>query len=372
MLAPDPASAILVALKEAGLQLNTTDFAEFINLFLTAGEELSGPLFGRTGYLLKGVVRAMRGVIGKSFDPFTNFTKAREQFREYKKQLRSSVGDGPPMIICIDELDRCRPEYAVGMLEVLHHYFDCEGFLFVLGVNVRELSKSVSAVYGSDFDSHTYIRRLIGHRVPLLAGDRHKFLYSSLDRCSSDHTVTTDTIDRYSRALLDRFVVESPQISLRDIEDGVYYMVRALRGGDSTISVGTYRVPQTTIAVTMAVVRMVSVDLYMDMNAARLSDLEALRALNRICNRAEDWWMDSTESNDLLVCSVMEAVLIGWYRYASGYWTAETPLLRCRRLKADMTDGNYPSMVMAEADSLGYTFGYDFADARSLIERGST
>ena len=65
-----------------------------------------------------------------------------------------------PMFVFIDELDRCRPDFAIALLEGIKHLFDIPGVCFVVTTNIRQLSASVKAIYGQDFDGHGYLKRL--------------------------------------------------------------------------------------------------------------------------------------------------------------------------------------------------------------------
>jgi hypothetical protein len=73
----------------------------------------------------------------------------------------------PPIVIVIDELDRCRPTYAIKLLEEIKHLFDVAGVVFVLGMHGNQLAHSVSAAYGSSFDGRAYLRRFINRRYTL-------------------------------------------------------------------------------------------------------------------------------------------------------------------------------------------------------------
>lgn len=61
------------------------------------------------------------------------------------------------MVIFIDELDRCRPEYALKLLERIKHYFDTDRVTFVFSVNLRELQNMVKHCYGESYDSVRYL-----------------------------------------------------------------------------------------------------------------------------------------------------------------------------------------------------------------------
>lgn len=54
-----------------------------------------------------------------------------------------------PVYILIDELDRCRPTYAIELLERVKHFFSVEGCKFIIATDTGQLLHSVKAVYGS-------------------------------------------------------------------------------------------------------------------------------------------------------------------------------------------------------------------------------
>jgi len=64
-----------------------------------------------------------------------------------------------PMFVFIDELDRCRPSFAIAMLEGIKHLFDIPGVCFVISTNLSQLSEAVKAVYGPSFDGYSYLKR---------------------------------------------------------------------------------------------------------------------------------------------------------------------------------------------------------------------
>ena len=98
--------------------------------------------------------------------------QSRQLFRQNMRDLVSAiehndVAGSPPLIVIIDELDRCRPNYAIRMLEEIKHFFDVPGVVFILGLHGGQLSKSVSAIYGAEFDSDDYLRRFFSRRYEL-------------------------------------------------------------------------------------------------------------------------------------------------------------------------------------------------------------
>lgn len=81
-----------------------------------------------------------------------------------------------PMYVFIDELDRCRPNFAIEVLEVIKHIFDIEGVVFVIATNTSELQHSIKAVYGNGFDANKYLMRFFNRTYELPAPDLVDFL----------------------------------------------------------------------------------------------------------------------------------------------------------------------------------------------------
>jgi hypothetical protein len=73
---------------------------------------------------------------------------------------------GIPLTIIVDELDRCRPDFALGLLERIKHLFDVENVAFVLLVNLKQIESYVQTVYG-DKDARSYLLKFANLFVDL-------------------------------------------------------------------------------------------------------------------------------------------------------------------------------------------------------------
>lgn len=80
-------------------------------------------------------------------------------------------GNIKPVYIYIDELDRCRPTFAIELLERIKHLFDVNGCKFVIATDTSQLGHAVKAVYGSGFDSERYLRRFFDREFTLSTVD---------------------------------------------------------------------------------------------------------------------------------------------------------------------------------------------------------
>ena len=86
-------------------------------------------------------------------DSITDYEAYRDALKNFKESLEefsSENQDGKPLIILIDELDRCRPDFAINTLERVKHIFDVPSLFFVVAVNKKEFSNVVKSFYGCE------------------------------------------------------------------------------------------------------------------------------------------------------------------------------------------------------------------------------
>ncbi len=76
-----------------------------------------------------------------------------------------------PAFVFVDELDRCRPPYAISLLEEIKHIFGMPNVCFIVSTNLEQLSHSICGVYGAGFNGGGYLKRFFDHEFTLLAPD---------------------------------------------------------------------------------------------------------------------------------------------------------------------------------------------------------
>jgi predicted KAP-like P-loop ATPase len=78
-----------------------------------------------------------------------------------------------PIVIFIDELDRCRPTFAVRLIERVKHFFDVPNVVFVLLINRDQLEKAIKGVYGTETDAAAYLGKFVNFffLLPILHRD---------------------------------------------------------------------------------------------------------------------------------------------------------------------------------------------------------
>lgn len=125
-------------------------------------------------------------------DIVTAFKHEDELLQKFRVELRSAVallpqaGRKPNLVWFVDELDRCRPTFAIELLERIKHLFDVQDVTFVLSLDKRQLEVSTAAVYGSGIDAAEYLRRFIDLEYGLPLASTKKFTTSLLVRSGLD------------------------------------------------------------------------------------------------------------------------------------------------------------------------------------------
>lgn len=174
--------------------------------------------------LLKGASHIVKGVTPIDVESIFKGTKTlcgindEDQFSELEfiEQMDVQVnsfldyiceGQYEKLVIFIDELDRCKPSFAVELLEIIKHYFNHDKVIFVLSTNLSEFQHCIKQYYGEGFNGWKYLDRFIDLRLTLptiSTEDYYKYLWQKTG---------TDRIDDISIACAQYF-----GFNLRDIQ----------------------------------------------------------------------------------------------------------------------------------------------------------
>jgi hypothetical protein len=143
-----------------------------------------------------------------------NRTKALQDFRKALADLAAET----PLVLIVDELDRCRPDYALSLLEIAKHSFAVPGVHFILGVNLASLEHSVRKRYGAGIDAAEYLQKFYHLRMGLPEDERptHKNWRPIFDahckQLSLPTTISTELVEYLEHAS------QNKAVSLRDVQ----------------------------------------------------------------------------------------------------------------------------------------------------------
>jgi hypothetical protein len=109
----------------------------------------------------------------------------REALQKVVKQL-PDAGKNKTLVFFIDELDRCRPDFAISLLERVKHMFDVPNIVFILSVDKAQLEAATAAIYGERINAAEYLRKFIDLEFGLPEPRSDRFLDTALTRAGLD------------------------------------------------------------------------------------------------------------------------------------------------------------------------------------------
>ena len=111
---------------------------------------------------------------------FPEYAQFRDAINELKKNLSGAVQAKGKLVIIIDELDRCKPTFAVQTLEIVKHLFNVSNIVFIFSLDINQLQYCVQRVYGEKFDAVVYLERFFDYTTLLPQGNMENFFKQTI------------------------------------------------------------------------------------------------------------------------------------------------------------------------------------------------
>lgn len=110
---------------------------------------------------------AQKKADSRSFDEFYSFKKAIQQAQDEIRKITNER----TLVVVVDELDRCLPNYAIKVLERLHHLFtNLTNSVIILGVDKGQLNTTISQIFGADTNVSKYLEKFVNFELSLDVG----------------------------------------------------------------------------------------------------------------------------------------------------------------------------------------------------------
>lgn len=142
------------------------------------------------------------------------------QFKQSLSELCEELCSENKVVFIIDELDRCRPDFALSLLESIKHLFSVPQLTFVLVMNSKQLEEAVKCKYGAGVDANRYLQKFISLWTTLptktdrTGSVRVQYLNTCLDNMGfNDNTRAAQVSMELYAELIEYF-----NMSLREIE----------------------------------------------------------------------------------------------------------------------------------------------------------
>ncbi len=262
--------------------------------------------------------------------------------------------DGKPLVIVIDELDRCRPSYAVEFLEITKHIFGIDNIVFVMSINRNQLEHSVSALYGSSFDSKEYLRRFFDLEIALPSPSRAHFIDAILEktgvaRILDEAKSKYDNIEIAMAEYILKYYFNNSNISLRTIEHALHHLsivVPLLPSNSSRYIIS---------AVVVLILRTINSDIYYKFINKKISDLDVINAIS-------EQYEFSTEDNLSFLAAFPSTIITAVKTENYGIWDIWDPSLQYTPLEEKYSNVNYTNMMKQQNGDVVSRYSYQVVE----------
>jgi len=150
----------------------------------------------------------------KALERFEDGQKAIDNFRS---ELAKGVKGQKPLFVLVDELDRCRPTYAVSLLERIKHLFDVPNVIFVFGTHSDQLTHTIRSVYGIGFDADRYLHRFFDTTYQFDSPKTVNFVQAKWDALQFKDARFVEIHGTSQQACIAK-IADNKRLSLRDID----------------------------------------------------------------------------------------------------------------------------------------------------------
>lgn len=125
------------------------------------------------GDISKAYSESLDELLNQEISTYAIQKGALKSFRDKLSEVAEKLGGGKrPLVIIVDELDRCKPTFSLEMLERIKHLFAVENVVFVLVLNPEQMGCVIKRVYGDNVDATDYLHKFIDMPVHLPINER--------------------------------------------------------------------------------------------------------------------------------------------------------------------------------------------------------
>lgn len=239
-------------------------------------------------------VDGIESFIGKEIEGYMSNRDSLDKFKEElcKHTKEEFNKAGRPIVIFVDELDRCRPDYAIALLERIKHIFNVPNIIFILGIDKEALSNSIKVVYGNGTDINGYLSRFIDMEYTLNQASKKNYIQYLLEKFNFTPLINKLNSSNREQIRYEEFcqlvqeVIVNFNISLRDAEKilaNMYISMMATRISSNLIY--TY--------ILLVIMKKVDIEIYRMIKEQKITIKEFVQRFDKD-KRISNWLKDSS------------------------------------------------------------------------------
>lgn len=158
----DPMKSLIGEINESDLNISSDTIEKGEKLIKNIGGVVT-KIFGTallkklnfTDEDIKNIKSIFQGIDSSGVE---EYKKYKDLVKSFKKSFGVGVGTSKRVII-LDELDRCKPNYAIELLEAIKHIFDIYNLTFIFLINKEQLKYTVENLYGCNRENEDYFEK---------------------------------------------------------------------------------------------------------------------------------------------------------------------------------------------------------------------
>ena len=158
---PDKRESVISKIIPVALYVGGAVGKSLIKRFLKQdGDEF---IEGFTETLNRDVAKGIDKSIGELLK---KYSQSKRNINALKNAIRVGLEE-KELVIFVDELDRCRPDFALNVFELVKHVFDIPGVKFIFIVNSEQIKSMIKNRYGEDVDTERYMEKFMHNFIKL-------------------------------------------------------------------------------------------------------------------------------------------------------------------------------------------------------------
>lgn len=171
---------------------------------------------------LKDIIDTSNSLNKKILEFYGEYETYYQAIFQIKDALKYVVKE-KPLIVIIDELDRCKPLFAIELLESVKHIFDIKNLIFIFALDMDQLSHSIKCVYGEGMDACGYLCRFFDYITKMPIPDMQKYVKYLIEEkpLINIKPITYSLVDQNNESIsfLDLLIdiAVNMKLSLRDV-----------------------------------------------------------------------------------------------------------------------------------------------------------
>lgn len=258
---------------------------------------------------IENATKASTEILEEEIKEYADKKKTIIDFRKELEKFVKQADNTKPLIFIVDELDRCRPNYSVEVLEQIKHFFSVSGIVFVLSIDKNHLASAVKGFYGSEqIDSNEYLRRFIDLEYSIPKPSTKDFIkylveyYSFKDFFSSQERMQFRELhnDSENFTLMADFLLTKSNATLRQ-QERIFALTRLVL---CSFKINEYTFPHLLFL--LVYLKTMRVDLFHQIEKGELS-------LQELSDSIGNLMLSEDNGNNRINTPFVEALLLWFY-----------------------------------------------------------